>query len=390
MPTVASGSDPKISETDAPSQGAFYIQSTGPSSRPRHTLKNNDSFLVCDNHGDIGASPGGPDGLFDHDTRFLSRLELLINGVQPLLLGSSIRDDNVSLSVDLTNPDIHQAGAIVLARDTIHIVRTVYVWGGVAHQRIHVVNHADIPVDVVVTLFYQADFLDLFEARGMRRDGRGRLSPVTVEGGTITFGYLGLDRKRRSTVLRLDPLPDRANETVASYDLSLPSGASWTLYLAAECDGEVPARSMPFAKGILAANRHEKAMTRNVATVETSNEIFNEVLCRSMADLSMLMTETPQGAYPYAGTPWYSTTFGRDGIITALQMLWIDPSVAKGVLGRLAHLQATEFDAASDAEPGKILHEMRGGEMAALREVPFGLYYGSIDATPLFVVLAGE
>ena len=386
MPSDAGLLDDKAAAND---QGAFYIKSTGPSSRPRHTLKHGDTFIVCDSHGDLGASAGGPDGLFNHDTRFLSNLELLINGTQPLLLGSSIRDDNVSLSVDLTNPDIYRDGHIVLARDTIHIVRTMYVWGDVAHQRINISNHGEGPISFTVSLSYGCDFSDLFEARGLPREKRGTLLPTTMEGGNITCAYRGLDDLKRSTDLCFEPKPERVTEKSCTYDLALASGESRTVFFSAACFGKSAAKPMTFFKGFIDANRYEKSATRNVATVESSNSIFNEIMCRSTADLFMLITDTPQGPYPYAGTPWYSTTFGRDGIITAIQMLWLDPNVGRGVLSRLAHFQATGYDAPSDAEPGKILHEMRGGEMAELREVPFGLYYGTIDATPLFIVLAG-
>src|SRR5262249_3663607 len=157
----------------------------------------------------------------------------------------------------------------------------------------------------------------------------------------------------------------------------------------ASCRGLPEQSTRAYFKGFVRLKRELASATRGAATVETSNKLLNEVLCRSMADLYMLLTATPDGLYPYAGIPWYSTTFGRDGLITALQMLWVDPAIAAGVLRRLARLQARAEDAHADASPGKILHEMRCGEMARLGETPFGLYYGSVDATPLFVMLAG-
>src|SRR6187402_1458698 len=124
----------------------FYIPMTGPSARPRRSLKHDDTFIVLDSHGDIGASAGGPDGLFHHDTRYLARLELVLNDLQPLLLGSNMRDDNSALTVDLTNPDIYRQGSLVLQKDLLHIVRTIFLWRGTAYQRIGVQNHGDRPV----------------------------------------------------------------------------------------------------------------------------------------------------------------------------------------------------------------------------------------------------
>jgi glycogen debranching enzyme len=373
---------------DEAAETPFYIPGTGPSTRPRRTLKQDDTFAVFDSHGDIGATPGGPDGLYFDDTRFLSRLEMSLNGMQPLLLGSNIRDDNTLLAIDLTNPDLYFENRLLMPKDTLHIVRTVFLWQGAAYQRISLRNHGERAIGINLSLAFCSDFADLFEVRGMHRSRRGTSAQEVIGPSEVAMRYHGLDGRTRHTRILLDPPPSQLSERSASYRLSLPPGESTGVFITVTCDrqDEKPAA---FYKGLLATHRSLKRSTAGVATVTTSNTLFNEVLCRSMSDLYMLMTATPQGPYPYAGTPWYSTTFGRDGLITALQMLWFDPRVAQGVLKRLAHLQATVDDQEADAEPGKILHEMRGGEMAALHEVPFGLYYGSVDATPLFVMLAG-
>ncbi len=370
-------------------EAPFYIPATGPATRPRRTLKHDDTFLVLDSHGDVGASAGGADGLFHCDTRFLSHLELLLNGTQPLLLGSNVRDDNTQLTVDLTNPDVYFDHRLVLPKDTMHVVRTIFLWRDTAYQRLGIQNHGDRAVDLRLTMLFDSDFADLFEVRGLQRERRGASTRQAVRPGTTVLSYKGLDAQLRQTVLRFEPPPAEITATTASYRLTLAPQQVTSIYCTIACGAPEPPKAISFARGLRAVHRNRRAVSSNAATVETSNDLLNEVLCRSMSDLYMLMTSTPQGRYPYAGIPWYSTTFGRDGLITALQMLWFDPRIAQGVLRRLAAYQAKTDDPASDAQPGKILHEMREGEMAALHEVPFGLYYGSVDATPLFVMLAG-
>src|SRR6266446_300704 len=370
-------------------ESPFYIPMTGPAARPRRSLKHDDTFIVLDSHGDIGASAGGPDGLFNCDTRYLARLELLLDDLQPLLLGSNLRDDNSVLTVDLTNPDIYRDGRIVLQKDMLHFVRTIFLWRGTAYQRIGLQNHGDRPASFDLTLLFDNDFADLFEVRGERRPRRGLGSGKLLGPADVMLEYNGLDDKWRRTALHFDPRPTRLSVNAATYHLDLAPRQVSSLFVAASCNKPATFRPARFFSGLLAHRREMRRSAAGATSIETSNNIFNEVLCQSMADLNMLMTTTPQGRYPYAGIPWYSTTFGRDGIITAMQTLWIDPRVARGVLKRLAFYQAQTFDPLADAEPGKILHEMRGGEMAALREVPFAQYYGSVDATPLFVLLAG-
>ena len=369
---------------------SFYIPATASPSRPRRTLKHGDSFAVVDSHGDIGASNGGKDGIFHTDTRYLSRLELLLNGMQPLLLGSNLRDDNSVLTIDLTNPDIYFDRQLALPKDTIHLVRTLFLWRDCTYHRLGIHNHGDKRVKFSISIAFDSDFADLFEVRGLHRDRRGK-SETHLKAGTgrVEIAYEGLDRKIRRSTFTFDPPPANLQKNVASYALDLQPGEGCSIYLTLECNREAQKRPQNFLRGMMNAAHELKSATSRAATVATSNAILNQMLCRSMADLYMLVTDTPQGPYPYAGIPWYSTTFGRDGIITAIQMLWCDASIAKGVLKRLAAFQAKDYDPHRDAEPGKILHEMRGGEMAALGEIPFGLYYGSVDSTPLFVLLLG-
>jgi glycogen debranching enzyme len=370
-------------------ESPFYIPMTGPAARPRRSLKHDDTFIVLDSHGDIGASAGGPDGLFNADTRYIARLELVLNDVQPLLLGSNLRDDNSALTIDLTNPDVYRDGRLVLQKDMLHIVRTIFLWRGSAYQRIGIQNHNGHPASFDVTLLFDNDFADLFEVRGEKRKRRGIGSSKVVGPKEVVLEYRGLDNRVRTTALHFDPRPTHLAANAATYHFELAPHETSSLFVAVSCNKETPFTPVPFFRGLLAHRREMRQSMVGAASIETSNNIFNEVVCQSMADLNILMTDTPQGRYPYAGIPWYSTTFGRDGLVTALQMLWIDPRVARGVLRRLAFYQAKETDPLADAEPGKILHEMRGGEMAALREVPFALYYGSVDSTPLFVLLAG-
>ena len=384
--TIAPARVPSI---DSFPEAQFYIPAVGPASRPRRTLKQDDTFVVVDSHGDIGASAGGSDGLFLSDTRFLSHFELLINGMQPLLLGSNTRDDNTSLTIDLTNPDLYADNRLVLPKDTVHIVRTMFVYRNTLYQRIALRNYAGRAVNLTLSLVFDSDFADVFEVRGLRRPRRGKIERLVAGRGRTLLTYYGLDGKLRQTNIGIDPQPSELLETAAAYRLPLAARETASLYCYVSCGNPELPQTVSFNQGVRGIYRRQRIVSHGATTIVTSNPIFNEIVCRSIADLRMLSTDTPQGPFPYAGIPWYSTTFGRDALVTALQMLWLDPSTARGVLHRLAALQAKVDDPESDAQPGKILHEMRAGEMAALREVPFALYYGTVDSTPLFVLLAG-
>ena len=352
------------------------------------SLKHGDAFAVFDDYGDIGVAGSGPEGLYFNDTRFLSWCELRFEGKRPLLLNSVVQDDNAALSVDLANPDVHADGGISLPRDTISLERTKFLWQAVCYERIGFRNYADDNRRFRIDICFGADFRDLFEIRGSTREKRGKTSALVTKTG-VELHYEGLDNLTRKTELQFWPEPARLEANRASFTFELGPNERGSLFVSVLCEDRNQPKCSQFAFALRDRRRDIRAKTSGIATVESSNDVFNEICCRSTSDLYMLMSRTPHGVYPYAGIPWYSTAFGRDGIITAMFLLWVDPSIAKGVLSFLAATQAKTFDALADAQPGKILHETRNGEMARLGEVPFQLYYGTVDATPLFVMLAG-
>src|SRR5881397_656443 len=371
----------------------FYIRSSSARVDVRtRVLKQGDTFAVFDRFGDIETFGTGELGLYYQDTRFLSRLTLRLGKDRPLLLSSTVREDNAVMAVDATTPDTWQDSEIVIPRGTVHVFRSKILWAKTCHERLRIHNYGRAAVDVSFAIEFDADFADIFELRGMNRERRGRRLETEVTKDGLVLAYEGLDNRVRRTRIVFDPPPTRLNESVGTFQIRLESGkdASYRCAIACEVDGDSRNEVTPCYESAAeeAANALERVRARE-PQIFASNEQFNDWLNRSIADLHMMRTETSYGPYPYAGVPWFSTEFGRDGIITALQCLSFDPSLARGVLAYLAATQATTENPAQDAQPGKVLHETRADEMATLGEVPFKRYYGSIDATPLFIMLAG-
>ena len=357
---------------------------------PIEVLKQGDTFGLFDRYGDIHSLRSSSQGLYHEETRFLSRFELTINGERPLLLSSTVKEDNVLLNVDLTSPDMTYEGQVEIACGALHLSRARFLWQGLCFERLRIHNYSRIPVPIRLCLTVDADFSDLFEVRGMKRNRRGRrLEAVTSKDG-ISLGYEGLDRVERWVTIRCAPAPTAVHPSEIRCDTLLPAGevAQWDLTISCEVDRRIRC-DLSYESAFIEVERALHSAKADDCLIETSNEQFNAWLSRSLADLHMMVSDTPDGSYPYAGVPWFSTPFGRDGLITAFEFLWVNPSIARGVLSYLAATQAKDVVAEQDAEIGKILHETRKGEMAALNEIPYGRYYGSIDATPLFIMLAG-
>ena len=353
---------------------------------PRFTLKDSNTFLLADALGDI---QGADDGLFTNDTRMLSRFNLFVAGRSPSLLGAAIDRDNTLFTAHLTNRPLSAPGELAIPKGVIHIERNRLLWRGRWHEQITLTNFGDRDAEVALLFTYAADFADIFEVQGTVRKERGEMLPAWTANQTVKLSYRGLDKVVRTTYLEFSHAPVAISATQAEFKLNLRRGECTELSIEVGTQDEgAPSRErFNTAARELSADMQERL--DQGASVSTSGRLFDQWVERSRADLALLTTSLPTGPYPYAGIPWFATQFGRDAIITALQTLWLNPLLAAGVLKFLASTQATEDSAFRDSQPGKIMHETRRGEMAALQEVPFGRYYGGVDTTPLFVMLAG-
>ncbi len=368
----------------------FYIRASSSLADDRtRVLMCGDTFAIFDRNGDIQPVGLSQQGIFHKEARHLSRLELSLCGVRPILLSSTIREDNLFFAADLTIPDLLLPSGESLARGALHIYRTKILTESTCYDRLTVHNYGERALELDLKFEFAADFADIFKVRGATRRRRGSIDPEKVEDRAVTLAYTGLDGIGRETRVACCAANCAVREGEISVPVQLEVQSETSLTLIVE-----------FGQGPLAsqAGRYDETLHRLDARraegplaeveIETSNEQLNAWLRRSQADLATMLASTPWGGYPYAGVPWFCAVFGRDGMVTALELLWLAPAIARGVLACLAATQATVADAERDAQPGKILHELRKGEMAGLREVPFGRYYGTADATPLFLVLA--
>ncbi|HEV2580202.1 MAG TPA: glycogen debranching N-terminal domain-containing protein, partial [Ktedonobacteraceae bacterium] len=334
-------------------------------------LKAGDAFLIANERGDLSASKKET-GFFWHGTRFLSECNLLLAGQEPTMLAYTIADDGTSCHIEMMNAVQSLNQGDELLEGTIHVHRLIEVRDDRLVQTISLTNYHLTQLMLELSLTLDADFVDIFEVRGYTRAARGELFPPVFDQSSTGFQYMGLDAIPRVTRVTVTPLADEVSSGKVSWHIKLSKGQTVQIRATATV-GETGVASHP-------------PLSLQGREVVTSDPPLNQVLMRGMQDLAMLCGATPQGLYPYAGVPWFACPFGRDGLITSLQFLPWFPDVAHDTLSFLAAHQGSKYEAYTEEEPGKILHEFRTGEMANCREIPFSAYYGSIDATPLFLI----
>ncbi len=350
-------------------------------------LNESDTFAIFDSYGHINTNRPDIQGIYYAGTRYISRMITSIDQQAFVKLSSSIREKNDLLVVDLTNPTLENGNFI---QGTVHVKRSVFVRNGACFSKFIFYNFGQENVTFKFDFKLEADFRDIFELRGMNRKRRGVVHDAENINNRLHLKYTGLDDVIRSTIVESLPAPDEINVDGIMHHIALDAGDTRQITINIHFTDNIGEASFSAYEEALSLMERDLQKESNLfAGVYTSNEQFTHWLNRSKTDLISLLAYTEHGIYPYAGVPWYNTAFGRDGIITAYETLWIAPEIAKNTLLFLSATQARTTDPARDAEPGKIFHEIRTGEMANMGEIPFDKYYGTIDATPLYLFLAG-
>lgn len=365
--------------------------------QPTLTVKDDDLFLVTDTMGNISGcslEDGNPSvGLFCADTRFLSRLELQINGRSPVLL-SSTADKGFALSVLCTNPKIDDH----LNADTIGIRREI-VLNGALFEEIEISNYSTSSITFEISLSFDADFADLFEVRGFYRGNRGKLlrfAELKNCSENLSLAYQGLDGAVMESRIQFQhQLPDYFQGYTAIWRLELASHETKQLgYRLHSLTNNQPISHVNAATTLAQAKASELMEEQNwvqhITRIHSDKSLFNRVVERAEQDLYLLRQSFGKNKTVSAGVPWFSTLFGRDSIITASQTLMLNPQIAKETLMILADYQGKKLDDWREEEPGKILHELRFGELARCQEIPHTPYYGTVDATPLWLMLYAD
>ncbi len=356
------------------------------------TLIDGKTFLATSVAGDI-VPPGASDlGLFHDDTRFLSHLEFKLDGQRAVVLSSSTEKTFCS-KIELTTGNITLRDSFDLPENTIHIRREQLLASDIFFDRFMFENFNRCTVECTVELTLNADFVDVFQVRGLARAESGQYYHPIIEPDGLIFSYRGRDNILRQPVIRMNPAPIGILGGTARWELRLqPQGQAMleTTVTPRVEHKKTRARFFQYESHLKARRKAFYDFDSGSTSFSSSNSLFDDVLRTGVEDFHALRIPFGSEHVIAAGIPWFATIFGRDSIIAAYQTLSLNPELAKDTLRVLARYQATEADDWHDAQPGKILHEAREGEMTRCGEVPFGSYYGSVDSTPLWLVLLSE
>ena len=357
-------------------------------------IKDDELFLCARTDGDVAAPRVSGEGFYAHDTRYLSEIRFEVGGAAPVALSYAAVDDRAI--VDSTNANLPREALPPVPQQSLSISRELMIASGRLYYLVRMLNFLREPVTTSVSLTLAADFADIFEVRGgPRRRVRGHaLAPKQLERG-IVLAYVGEDEAFREAVIEFDQRPDRveleADRVQAHWEVTLDPGVPVTVLMTAEPSlggRRRPRRRIETAAAELA--RAESEWESRCTRATSDNLLFDGLLAKSRRDLRALVMPAPGGQIVSAGIPWYVAPFGRDALVTSSEALVLNPDLARDALRVLAKLQASEDDPWRDAEPGKIMHELRVGELAGVGIVPHTPYYGTVDATPLFLMCAAD